>query len=78
MKTKELPSVYQAYIHKSRYARYLPDVGRRETWEESVDRYFSFMKEQEAKFTRKSKLTEDVRQAILNLEVMPKIGRAHV
>jgi ribonucleoside-diphosphate reductase alpha chain len=31
------------------------------------------MKEQEAKFTRKSKLTEDVRQAILNLEVMPSM-----
>ena len=30
--------VYQSYIHKSRYARYLPDEQRRETWDETVDR----------------------------------------
>ena len=33
---------YQAFIHKSRYARYLEDQGRRETWEETVDRYINF------------------------------------
>ena len=30
---------YQQYIHKSRYARYLPEEKRRETWEETVNRY---------------------------------------
>ena len=34
---------YQQYIHKSRYARYLPEEKRRETWEESVERYCDFM-----------------------------------
>lgn len=34
---------YQSYVHKSRYARYLPELQRRETWEETVDRYLNFM-----------------------------------
>ena len=33
---------YQQYIHKSRYARYLPNEQRRETWEETVNRYLEF------------------------------------
>src|SRR5210317_1056632 len=33
---------YQQYIHKSRYARYLPNEQRRETWEETVDRYVNY------------------------------------
>jgi ribonucleoside-diphosphate reductase alpha chain len=33
---------YQQYIHKSRYARYLPLEQRRETWEETVNRYVNY------------------------------------
>ena len=33
---------YQQYIHKSRYARYLPEEQRRETWEETVNRYLDY------------------------------------
>ena len=33
---------YQQYIAKSRYARYLPEEQRRETWEETVNRYVQF------------------------------------
>ena len=32
-------SIYEDYIAISRYARYLPDKKRRETWDETVDRY---------------------------------------
>lgn len=38
-----LPSLYQEIIHQSRYARFLPEKNRRETWEETVDRYINFM-----------------------------------
>ena len=38
-----LPSQYQSYIHTSRYARWLPEENRRETWEETVTRYVNFM-----------------------------------
>ena len=38
---------YQQFIHKSRYARWLDDKGRRETWEETVQRFVDFWKERE-------------------------------
>ena len=41
----QLPTPYQEYIHLSRYARYKYDERRRETWEETVDRYLNFFKE---------------------------------
>jgi len=43
MQQRELPSIYQSIIHRSRYSRYLPNEKRRESWEESIDRYINFM-----------------------------------
>ena len=40
-----LPTTYQEYIHLSRYARWDYDQGRRETWDETVERYFNFFAE---------------------------------
>ncbi len=34
---------YENFIALSRYARWIPEENRRETWSETVDRYFSFM-----------------------------------
>lgn len=34
---------YSQYIATSRYARWIEEKGRRETWEETVDRYCDFM-----------------------------------
>ena len=59
---------YQQYIHKSRYARYLDEENRRETWEETVMRYVSFWGNELS--------TEDKGElytAILNMEVMPSM-----
>ena len=42
MDDKYLPTQYQQYIHLSRYSRWDYDKGRRETWEETVSRYFDF------------------------------------
>lgn len=69
--TSRLPSIYQDYIHISRYARYRDDLGRRETWEETVDRYINHFK----KYTENNKKIpwEELRQGILNLEVMPSM-----
>ena len=61
---------YQQYIHKSRYARYLPEEQRRETWAETVDRYLSFWVKQE-KLTEKE--AKELQPAIYNLEVMPSM-----
>lgn len=38
----KLPTAYQSYIHLSRYARWDDQKKRRETWEETVDRYTKF------------------------------------
>ena len=43
MSVGELPSHYQSVIHRSRYARFIPEKHRRETWVESVDRYVNYM-----------------------------------
>ena len=42
MPNNQLPTFYQEFIHLSRYSRWLPDKGRRETWGETVERYFTF------------------------------------
>jgi ribonucleoside-diphosphate reductase alpha chain len=62
---------YQQYIHKSRYARYLPDKKRRETWEETVDRYITFFK---GRVPKNSGVPwTKLREAIVNMEVMPSM-----
>ena len=59
---------YQQYIHKSRYARYMPSEQRRETWEETVNRYLDYWGD---------RLTDKERKEIFNsihdLDVMPSM-----
>ena len=64
-----LPTDYQAFIHTSRYARWLEDEGRRETWAETVGRYIGSLVH-----TKVDSITEsEIEQAILNLEIMPSM-----
>ena len=62
---------YQQYIHKSRYARYLPTENRRETWEETVGRYMNFWKSRGVKF--KANEAEELEEAILDMDIMPSM-----
>jgi len=67
--------IYQSYIHKSRYARYLEDKGRREHWPETVARYFDFI---EGQLKTKhgfdlGSLRGDLESAVVNLEIMPSM-----
>lgn len=63
--------LYESYIHKSRYARYIPELQRRETWEETVARYtYFFDKRTDHKY---QKDFQELREAILDLEVMPSM-----
>jgi ribonucleoside-diphosphate reductase alpha chain len=71
-----LPTPYQQFIHLSRYSRWLPEKGRRETWQETVDRYFNFFDEHlkdNHKFKLPKETREELRNAILNLEVLPSM-----
>ena len=71
-----LPTQFQQFIHLSRYSRWLEEENRRETWEETVNRYFHFF-DGHLKENTKCKLDkgvrEELRQAILNLEIMPSM-----
>lgn len=62
---------YQQYIAKSRYARYLPEQQRRETWEETVARYIHFFDKRTGHKYQKD--FQELREAILDLEVMPSM-----
>jgi len=61
---------YQKYIHASRYARFLPEENRRETWDETVDRYIGYFKDRNPD---RDIPWQDLRDAIYNLEVMPSM-----
>ena len=69
-------SVFRQYIHQSRYARWLPESNRRETWEETVDRYFKFFDEHlKAKcgYIPSHPLRARLHRAVLNQDIMPSM-----
>lgn len=61
--------LYSQFIHKSRYARWLDDENRRETWDETVDRYINFFKNKYPDAVD----YQEIRDAIYNVEVMPSM-----
>jgi len=61
---------YQQFIHKSRYARWLPEEGRRENWQETVTRYVDFFKD---RGQLKGKDYTMLKEAILEMDVMPSM-----
>ena len=72
----QLPTSYQQFIHLSRYSRWLENENRRETWEETVNRYFKFFDghlKQNTKCKLDKETREELRQAVLNLEIMPSM-----
>lgn len=66
-----LPTDYQTFIALSRYARWLPEKKRRETWSETVDRYISNVVERVIE--GHPKVVKDLRYKIMNLDVMPSM-----
>ena len=71
-----LPTSYQEFIHLSRYSRWLPEEGRRETWNETVTRYFDFFTDHVKDMTG-YKISKDLRKdleiAVLEQRVMPSM-----
>ena len=61
---------YQEYIHQSRYARWIPEEARRETWTDTVYRYVNF-------WVEKGYINVDeqkrLMKAIYDLDVMPSM-----
>ena len=71
-----LPTQFQTFIHLSRYSRWLHEENRRESWTETVRRYFDFIEthlKENTKFSLTKALRAELESAILNLEVMPSM-----
>jgi ribonucleoside-diphosphate reductase alpha chain len=70
IKNGDIVDPFRSFISKSRYARWIPEYGRRETWAETVNRYVDFV-------SPKVDLTPDekahLRYNILNHKVMPSM-----
>ena len=64
---------YMSFIHTSRYARWLEEENRRETWAETVDRYIDNVVAPKADGVAKTGEVGDIEQAILGLEIMPSM-----
>ena len=67
---------YKNFIHISRYARWVEEKNRRETWTETVDRYINFMKDHlilNYGYSPNSKIFDEVKDAILNHRIMPSM-----
>lgn len=71
-----LPTLYQQQIHLTKYSRWSDDLGRRETWPETVFRYLSFMVEHARKnfgYSLAESEQRELYEAILSLRVMPSM-----
>lgn len=67
--TNQTMSEYQKYIALSRYARWIPEEARRETWEETVDRYMTNVVAKKVD----AETYDQIRNGILNLHLMPSM-----
>lgn len=71
-----IDTIYETFIVKSRYARYLEQEKRRENWPETVRRYFDFMKKhlsENVGYTIPPELLEKLYNAVLAKEVFPSM-----
>jgi len=71
-----LPTEYQQFIHLSRYARWDYDKGRRETWYETIERYFDFFTEhleETCKYVLTNGERVDLENSVKELNVMPSM-----
>lgn len=72
----DLPSQYQSYIHRSRYARFRDEDGRREYWPETVARYFDYFEQsldEKHGYRVPALLRSELEDAVRSLAVMPSM-----
>ena len=69
--SNQLPTDYQAFIHKSRYAKYFDGKGR-ESWGETVGRYMDNVVRKALGGVDNSYI-KDIEQAIVGQEIMPSM-----
>ena len=70
---KDTMDQYREYIAASRYARYQDDKGRRETWDETVQRFVDYIFSRTPAITDNTALKDELFSAIKNHELMPSM-----
>jgi len=73
---KELPTLYQQFIHQTRYAKWIEGENRRETWAETIDRYMTHMKKHLHSLNGidvNDPIFQTLQDAIENQDVMPSM-----
>ncbi len=76
MISNQLPTDYQNFIALSRYARWKEDEQRRETWSETVSRYFDYMAghlRDSHNYKLSDSLRGELEEAVLSQSVMPSM-----
>ena len=71
-----IDNAYENFIALSRYARWIPENGRRETWGETVDRYVNYMTKHlkdNYNYEPSASLVFEIRDSIFNRNVMPSM-----
>jgi len=74
--SKTIANPYENFIALSRYARWMSEENRRETWGETVDRYFDYMLNYIKKnngYTPDEDLLKELKEAVYNRDVMPSM-----
>ena len=76
MSNNYLPTTYQEFIHLSRYSRWLPEEERRETWDETVGRYFNFFDDhlnELHNFKIPKAVRKELEEGVLSTSAMPSM-----
>ena len=76
MISNHLPTDYQNFIALSRYARWKEDEQRRETWSETVARYFDYLTKhlkEKHKYNLADELRAELETAVLDQHIMPSM-----
>ena len=74
--SRTIENPYENFIALSRYARWMSEENRRETWGETVDRYFDYMLshlEKNNSYTPDAKIVAELKEAVFNRNVMPSM-----
>jgi ribonucleoside-diphosphate reductase alpha chain len=74
--SKTIANPYENFIALSRYARWISEENRRETWGETVDRYFGFMLnhlKENYNYIPDEKLVAELKNGVFERNVMPSM-----
>lgn len=64
---------YQEYIALSRYSRFIDELGRRETWDETVSRYIDYVAHPLMTEWESADILGELHHAIVNQDVLPSM-----